>query len=93
LTALNITSEVYLAKTEIDNMPKTTEVDAVKESIGSIEQQTSYIDKIVKDLQELARPLTPQLVEVGLCQAVPQAFSTVKIPANIEKIARATSMS
>jgi signal transduction histidine kinase len=42
------------------------------------------MNKIIADLQDFARPLKPDRVEVDLCTALPQFVSTVKIPKNIE---------
>lgn len=79
-----ITSELYLAKAELYDMPKTSQEESVGESIKNIEEQTAYINKIVADLQDLAKPLTPEFVEIDLCTAVPEAISTTEIPNNIE---------
>jgi PAS domain S-box-containing protein len=79
-----ITGELFLAKTEIEEMPKSAKEEALKESLGFIEKQTGYIDKIVSDLQDYARPLKPDLVDTDLCSAVPEALSTVDIPPTIQ---------
>jgi signal transduction histidine kinase len=65
-------------------MPKSAKGEALKESVDFIEKQAGYIDKIVTDLQDYSRPLKPDLVEVDLCSAVPEALSTVEIPSKIK---------
>ncbi len=79
-----IISELYLAKTKLEEIPKGPSEGAIKESIGIIEKQTNYIDKVVMDLQDLARPLKPELVEADLCSAVPEVVSTIAVPDNIQ---------
>src|SRR5690606_1426508 len=78
-----IDSELYLVKTTLNELPKSLQ-EVIKESVNTIENQTQFIEKIVQDLQDLAKPLKPELVEVDLCSAVPDAVSTVKIPSNIQ---------
>ncbi len=59
--------------------------DSVKESLGNIESNIGYINKIVADLQDFSRPLKPDLVEVSnLCYAIEQSLLTVNIPSNIK---------
>ena len=44
------------------------------------------MNKIVSDLQDYARPLKPELVEVDLCSVIPPLISTVNVPVNIEAV-------
>ncbi len=52
-----ITSDAYLAKTELADLPESEEKKNALESIEEIEKNTDYINKIVQDLQDYARPL------------------------------------
>ena len=54
-----ITSDVCLAKTELALTPETEEKKNALESLTEIEKNIDYINKIVADLQDYARPLKP----------------------------------
>jgi phosphoglycerate-specific signal transduction histidine kinase len=55
-----ITSDVYLAKTELAGLPESEEKKNSVESLEEIEKNIDYINKIVADLQDFARPLKPR---------------------------------
>ncbi len=63
----------------------------VQESLVSIQEQVDYINKIISDLQDFAKPLKPELVEVELCSAIPQLIATVHVPANIDAMTNCDS--
>jgi PAS domain S-box-containing protein len=77
-------SDVYLLKTDLTNMPECQTKDGVSESLDSLERNIEYINKIVADLQDYARPLKPTLSEVDLSNLVSQVFQTIIIPDNIK---------
>ena len=47
------------------------------------EEQTAYINKIVSDLQDFAKPLAPVLEEVNFESVLQAVLSSVKVPDNI----------
>jgi len=57
-----ITSDVFLAKAELASTPESEEKKNALESMQEIEKNIDYINKIVQDLQDYARPLnlTPE---------------------------------
>ncbi len=61
-----ITSDVYLAKTELASTPESEEKRNALESLKEIEKNIDYINKIVADLQDFARPLNPHAEETDL---------------------------
>ena len=61
-----ITSDVYLAKTELASVSESEEKKNTLESLTEIEKNVDYINKIVADLQDFARPLKPHLEETDL---------------------------
>jgi two-component system CheB/CheR fusion protein len=68
-----ITSDVYLAKTDLSEVPEGEAKEGIKESLESIEKNTEYINKIVADLQDYAKTITPAAQETdleGLCNEV-----------------------
>ncbi len=64
---------MYLAKTELNGVPDCEEKKNAIESLDEIEKNIGYINKIVADLQDYARPLTPVTKEIELeqiCQEI-----------------------
>ena len=79
-----ITGAVYLAKKEIGQLPNGQRTENIKTHLDFIGDQTIYVNKIVEDLQDYARPLTPNNEEIDLEQIVKDVLSEVKTPQNIE---------
>ncbi len=79
-----IISEVYLIRDEVDNSAESEYKKDVQESLNIIQQQADYMNKIVADIQDYARPLKPEYTNVDLQSIVPDMLSTVTIPDNIE---------
>jgi signal transduction histidine kinase len=81
-----IICELYLAKMEIQDMPACRTKEVINDSIAFIEEQANYINKIVSDLQDYARPLRPDFNEVNINEIVQDSTSTITIPKNIHLI-------
>ena len=77
-------SDAYLLKDELTSMPECKTKEGVIESIDSIEKNITYINKIVADLQDYARPLKPELSEVNLYELVISVFAPIAIPDNLK---------
>jgi PAS domain S-box-containing protein len=83
---------VYLAKRNLESR-KATDRKAVTELLDTVQEQITYMDKIVSDLQDYAQPLTPKLTETNVPNLIRQTLSTIKIPGavkvsvEIEKVA------
>jgi signal transduction histidine kinase len=82
-----IAGELFLMRQDVNNSPDSRCKRDVQESLGTIQEQVDYMNKIVSDLQDFARPLKPELVEVDLCSAIPQLVATVNVPSNIQATA------
>ncbi len=80
----SIIGEVYLAKEELNALPEGSTKSSLTESVLSIEEQASYINKIVTDLQDYAKSLTPTFQEVDLEGAIHCVLSTLDTPCNIK---------
>jgi signal transduction histidine kinase len=80
----SIVGEVYLAKDELNSLPEGDAKNSLKESMTTIEEQIEYINKIVTDLQDFAKPLIPCTEEVDLETIIQTVSSTVEIPENVE---------
>jgi len=79
-----IVSELYSAKQSLSKAPENECNKSILESLHIIQEQTDYINKIVADLQDYARPLQPNLTEVDICKLIPESAKTIHIPNNIQ---------
>ena len=79
-----ITGDVYLAKTELASLPESEEKKNAIESLQEIEKNIDYINKIVQDLQDYARPLNPKAEETDLKLIITKLFEKNSWPDNIE---------
>lgn len=79
-----IVSELYLEKQDIAALPVGEIKTNLQESIRSIEANIFYIDKIVSDLQDYARPLKPVKEKIIIEKAVNDSITIVTIPDNIK---------
>jgi len=80
-----INNELYIVRESVSASEKLSESDVLK-CVDFIQEQVDYIDKIVSDLQDYAKILKPQLVEVDICRLIPEALKTVHIPENIQAV-------
>ncbi|MEM3562475.1 MAG: MEDS domain-containing protein [Candidatus Jordarchaeaceae archaeon] len=82
-----IVGSVYLAKQRIKAI-SSPDLKKRKYELGeilqTIEDQIDYMNKIVSDLEDFARPVQPQLVETNLKQVISDTLSNITIPQNIE---------
>ena len=78
-----ITSDIFLAKTDLALTPESEEKKNIQESLEEIEKNVDYINKIVADLQDYARPLSPKLEEINLEKTVHSVLANINIPGNV----------
>jgi PAS domain S-box-containing protein len=69
-----ITSDVYLAKTDLASMPEGEEKEGMNESLESIEKNVEYINKIVQDLQDYAKPIKLSMQETDFEELVEEVL-------------------
>ena len=79
-----ITSDVYLLKQELQGMPEREEKSSAEESLEGIEKNVDYINKIVADLQDFARPLNPRIEEVNLKLIIEDLLAKNGLPENVK---------
>ncbi len=79
-----ITSDVYLLKQELQGMPDREEKSSAEESLVGIEKNVDYINKIVADLQDFARPLNPRIEEVNLKLVIKELLAKNGLPENVK---------
>jgi len=79
-----ITSDLYLLKSGLDLMPQGEEKVLARESLEGIEKNVEYINKIVADLQDFARPLTPRIEETDLKIIIGDLLKKNDLPENVK---------
>jgi PAS domain S-box-containing protein len=78
-----ISGELYLTKTEIMSLSDAQSRRNLLESMKVISEQFSYINKIVADLQDFARPSLPIFEQIDLEQTVHEIMGTITVPEDI----------
>jgi signal transduction histidine kinase len=84
-----ITGDVYLAKTELASTANTEEKNNILESLTEIEKNIFYINKIVADLQDFARPLNPKWEQLEVDKLITDALLVVAVPDVIKTVVSA----
>ena len=79
-----IISDVYLAKTELAELPEGELKANTIESLDEIEKNVDYINKIVADLQDYARPLNPHAQESNVKAIVDKTLVENGVPNNVK---------
>ena len=79
----SIIGEVFLAKAELEDLPDSRAKKEILESLNHTENNIDYINKIVQDLQDYARPLNPKAEDADLQQVFTHAVTQSKVPKNI----------
>lgn len=79
-----ITSSLYLANEETKNVQDRETKAQLTENLKTIEEQVTYINKIVTDLQDFARRLTPTLEEVDVAETLRTILSTIQVPHQVQ---------
>ena len=79
-----IIGDLYLAKTELAESPDCEGKKNALDSIGEIEKNVDYINKIVADLQDFARPLKPNAEEINLKLIIDHLMAKNGLPENVK---------
>jgi two-component system CheB/CheR fusion protein len=82
-----IISATYLAKDDLASLPQSEIKKNIIESMKEIEDQISYINKIVADLQDYSRPLKPSTEETNLKKLIANLLLGTETPKNIKTVA------
>ena len=80
----SIIGEVYLAKSELDSLPDGENKRCLQESVQAIEEQISYMDKIVSDLQTFVKPIETQMEIINLKPLITAILAQLDIPKKIQ---------
>jgi signal transduction histidine kinase len=83
-----ITNTLYLSGKKSESIPITEkeilEKHGFLELRSEFKEQVEYMDKIVSDLQDYARPVKPMPVEIGLTQLINKTLSSLTVPENVK---------
>jgi PAS domain S-box-containing protein len=79
-----IAGELYLAKSEVNSLAEGDVKSNLQESIHVIEEQASYMDKIVSDLQAFVQPIKIDKKPFSLNELVTNVLASVATPNNIK---------
>ncbi len=85
-------SEVYLLRTDLSTLPQDEAKESINESLCSIERNISYINKILADLQDYSRQLTPEYSNVDLSDLIVNMFESIAVPDAVELLFDIESM-
>jgi signal transduction histidine kinase/PAS domain-containing protein len=80
----SIIGEVYLVNSELATLPDSEEKANIKESLDMIKHNTEYMNKIVLDLQDFAKPLNPCDEETNVEQMIQELLTKNGVPENIQ---------
>jgi PAS domain S-box-containing protein len=78
-----IAGSLYLAKMDVDAFADCEGKESIQESLSEIERNVEYINKIVADLQDFAKPLKPALADANLKQIIDELVNNHCVPDNI----------
>ncbi len=78
-----ITGDLYLTKLDVAGLPDNQTKRSMQESLEAIEKNVDYIDKIVADLQDYARPIKPIIKKIEL-ETIVKLLITANMPKNIQ---------
>jgi signal transduction histidine kinase len=79
-----IVSDVYLAKSELASTPESEEKKNALDNLKEIEKNVDYINKIVQDLQDFAKPLKPIVEETDLKLIIDELIAKNGLPENVK---------
>jgi len=83
-----VVTTIYLAKAKLENLSLTEWMNlkelGLMDDLATIEKQSEYMNKIVSDLQDYARPLSPDYRELNLLSFINDVLAGVRMPLNIE---------
>lgn len=61
-----IIGDVYLLRSELSSLPESDEKESMKESLDGMDENVQYVNKIVQDLQDYAKPINPMAQETNV---------------------------
>ena len=78
-----ITSDLYLLGEGLKEIPEGENRLGMKESLDSIQENIRYIDKIVADLQDFAKPKSPDWKRIKISDFLTEFLKSIVVPERI----------
>jgi signal transduction histidine kinase len=79
-----IVGDLYLLDCDIAFLPEGENKKCMQESIRGIQANLEYIEKIVEDLQDYAKPLNPCMARVDFRKVIEDVLLIVPVPSNLD---------
>ena len=79
-----IVSDTFLLRLDIETIPQCSAKEPLIESLNRIEKNVSYINKIVQDLQDYAKSISPIKKEIFIDEILDDVLTKKIVPENIE---------
>jgi PAS domain S-box-containing protein len=79
-----IMGDLYLAKADLGEITECKEKKSIQESLEAIAKNAEYINKIVTDLQDFAKPLVPCMEETDLKLIIDEVLQKNVLPESIQ---------
>ena len=79
-----ITGDLYLVKTELEDLSDNEQKKNALEGLDEIQKNIDYINKIVADLQDYARPLNPRAQETNIKSVIDEILLKNDFAENIK---------
>jgi PAS domain S-box-containing protein len=76
-------SDIYLLESYLSSEPDVKTKKDIFESLSGIEKNVAYVNKIVSDLQDYARPLNPEYSVVPMIDIINNSMKNIDVPNNI----------
>lgn len=76
--------DAYLLKSDVASLPESEVKKSLEASVNSVQENLSYINKIVLNLQDYAKPRKPVLEDIVVEQIIQDVLSTMDVPESIQ---------
>ncbi len=78
-----IIGDIFLAQADVESLPASEVKASLTESLDSIQKSVDYVNKIVQDLQDYAKPIKPTIHDTSLQAVIEDIAKKNGIPPNI----------
>ena len=85
-----IIGDVFLAQSDVNSLPASETKDSIIESLNSIQKSVDYVNKIVQDLQDYAKPIRPSVCDTNFNSIIEDVIKRNGIPENVKLQRRLT---
>jgi len=75
-----LTGEVYIIRSNLDSITDPDAKHEVEECLNSVDEEVSYINKIVADLQDYSKKLNPETTQINLNMLISEVLKSVTLP-------------